>query len=161
MGGTACEPARLRTRPGSATMRAMRAGGPAETVKRIYDAFGRGDLDTVVALVHPDSLFQSYAVGGGVLHGPAEVRTAFEKALTSIYRVVFEVLEDLDTTTALASGTARFTPPGSSGHQITRTAWLWTVEDGLATTATIFPTEDAARDAWASGDWLGWTAAER
>jgi len=139
----------------------MRAGGPAETVKRLYDAFGRGDIDAIVPLVHPDALLQSYAAGGGILHGPDEVRVALERALGSIYRVVFETLEDLDDATALAAGTVRFTPASGTGHRITRSAWLWTIEDGMVTTATLFPTEEAAREAWRSGDWLGWTAAER
>jgi ketosteroid isomerase-like protein len=125
---------------------------PSEPVLRAKRAFDRGDVSGVVAEIHPDAVIQSYAAGGAPLRGPEAVRESFTAALDTVYRVVYEHVEDLDATTAITSGTVRFVPREGTGHVMRRATWLWVVEDDRIISARLFTTEDEAREAWKAGD---------
>jgi ketosteroid isomerase-like protein len=127
----------------------MEAMRPAEVVRRLYTTFDTGDLDSMIEAIHPDAEVEAYAAGRTVLYGRAEVRAAFARAGETAYRVVFDVLEDLDDVTALAAGSVRFTPPDGAGFVMSRSAWLWTLRDGLAWRCEVFTDVAAARSAWA------------
>jgi ketosteroid isomerase-like protein len=125
---------------------------PSEPVLRAKRAFDRGDIPGVIAEIHPDAVIQSFAAGGGILRGPDDVRDSFTAALDSVYKVIYEEVEDLDETTAITSGTVRFVPPEGAGHVMRRATWLWTIQDGLIISARTFATADEARKAWLDGE---------
>jgi ketosteroid isomerase-like protein len=122
---------------------------PSDIVRRLYTTFDAGDLDSMIEAIHPKAEVESYAAGRTVLYGRDEVRAAFARAGETAYRVVFDVLEDLDGATALAAGSVRYTPPDGAGFVMSRSAWLWTLRDGLAWRCEIFTDVPAARAAWA------------
>jgi hypothetical protein len=124
---------------------------PSEPVLRAKRALDRGDVEGIVAEIHPGAVIQSFSAGGDLLIGREGVRHAFTAALDSVYQVVYEHLEDLDEITAISTGTVRFVPRDGTGHVMRRATWLWTIEADQIVSARIFATEDEARRAWADG----------
>jgi len=121
---------------------------PSEVVRRLYSTFDARDLDAAMSLIHPKAEIESYAAGRTTLYGPDEVREAFSRAAGTAYRVVFDMVEDLDDETAVAAGSVRYSPEDGGGYVVGRSAWMWTLRDGLAWRCEVFSDVAAARAAW-------------
>jgi ketosteroid isomerase-like protein len=121
---------------------------PSDIVRRLYRTFDARDLDAMVALIHPKAEIESYAAGRNVLYGRDQVREVFSRTAETAYRVEFDIVEDLDDQTAVAVGSVRYSPLDGAGYVIGRSAWLWTMRDGLAWRCEVFPDREAAGAAW-------------
>lgn len=109
-----------------------------EIVKRSYDAFARGDMDAVVADMHPDIEWQQ-AQGlphGGVYHGLAEVRRSVFDPLDEEWWDEFsaEPAEFLDAgAEVVVLGRYRGVAKGTGKVLDVPFVHVWTLSDGQAT----------------------------
>jgi ketosteroid isomerase-like protein len=112
------------------------ANNPADTVKRMFAAFGAGDLDALLETVHPDSQWTYYGanprLSNAKFTGRLQVRRFFERILERLEIAAFnpdEFVVDGDTVVIFGSesGTVRAT------HQTFRNAWSqrYVVKDDL------------------------------
>lgn len=71
--------------------------GPIETVRRMFAAFGAGDLDSLLATVHPDSRWTYYGANPRLtraqFQGHAEVRRFFTRILERLDMTEFNMDE--------------------------------------------------------------------
>ena len=112
--------------------------GNVDIVKRSYEAFARGDMNGVLADVHPEIEWQQ-AQGlphGGVYHGVAEVRRAIFDPLDEEWWDEFSATphEFLDAgTNVVVLGRYRGVAKGTGKELDVPFAHVWTVRDGKAT----------------------------
>lgn len=106
----------------------------AEVVRRMYDAFARGDVDTILGLAAPDVVvYQSPSVPWGGLHTGAEGLMRFLGSLTSTIRSQVETGELYD------DGDGHVVQSGRTRGEVIATGvafdvvetHVWTVADGL------------------------------
>lgn len=96
----------------------MKANNPTATVKRMFAAFGAGDLDALLETVHPDSRWTYYGanpkLSQAVFNGRDRVRNFFEGILKRVEMTAFntnEFVAEGDTVVIFGSksGTVRAT----------------------------------------------------
>jgi ketosteroid isomerase-like protein len=70
---------------------------PTATVQSMFAAFGAGDLDALLATVHPDSHWTYYGANPtptrAEFHGEAEVRRFFQRILDRLEMAAFDTDE--------------------------------------------------------------------
>ncbi|MBL8835269.1 MAG: nuclear transport factor 2 family protein [Alphaproteobacteria bacterium] len=110
-------------------------GDPAAVVGAVYERFGRGDLDGIVALLAPDAVWHLPGPAGipnaGTWRGPAGVRdwfAAFGAAVAIEAFAVDRMLAAGDTVVALGRERARAKATGKVFE--TSFAHVWTVAGG-------------------------------
>lgn len=124
---------------------------PPATVRRMFDAFRDGDLDTLVETIHPESRWTYYGanphIGIAQFTGCAAVRRFFEGILTRLGVTAFvteEFVVEGDTVVIFGneSGVVR-----STGKQF-RNEWAqkYVVRDGRITAMTEFNIQVEPRD---------------
>ena len=121
-----------------------------EVVRKVIDAFNRGDLDAWSGFLSPEVVWESLPLPGfrDVYRGRAEAREWIEQLLE-----VFDFHLEIDETTALSddrvlmAASARGSGRGS-GIPVERPSWelLW-LADGLITRRQVFWTRDEALEA--------------
>ena len=123
---------------------------PTDVVKRMFGAFGEGDMDALLATVHPDSHWTYIGANPGISHGHMRgkdrVRRFFEGIYERLDMTEFnmdEWLEQGDTVVIFGSeaGTVRAT--GKSF----RNEWVqkYVVQDGLITRMVEYNIQDQPR----------------
>jgi ketosteroid isomerase-like protein len=69
------------------------ASNPADTVRRMFAAFGAGDLDALLETIHPESRWMYYGanprIGVAEFRGRAQVRRFFEGILQRVAMTAF------------------------------------------------------------------------
>jgi uncharacterized protein len=125
----------------------------AETIGRLragYEAFARGDVDTLISHLHPDVEFHNpvYAIEAGVRHGRAGFRKAIA-ALGDMFDYETIELEEIIPAGDQVIGVMRVRATGKgSGVPIDETfAHLWTFRDGLGARVEWYRTLAEAREA--------------
>lgn len=109
-----------------------------QTVRAIYDAFGRGDVPTILNQLSADVVWEFEAPSilsfGGIRKGPAEVVGFFEgivKEHTNPQLAISDVFGDGDKVAAFGRYEATMTATGK--HVSTPLAHFWTFHDGKVT----------------------------
>jgi len=107
-------------------------------VKGVYDAFGRGDIDSVVDAWHPDIVWNEaehslyYKPGG--YHGPGDVLTnVFGRIPEGFddFHVIAQAFHDAGDA-VVVEGRYRATARGSGDPLDAEVCHVWTVRDGKA-----------------------------
>jgi ketosteroid isomerase-like protein len=121
-----------------------------EIVRKVIDAFNRGDLDAWLGFLSPEVAWESLPLPGfrDVYRGRAEAREWIEQLLE-----VFDFHLEIDETTALSDDRVLMAVRGrgrgrGSGIPVERPSWevLW-LADGLITRRQVFWTRDEALEA--------------
>jgi ketosteroid isomerase-like protein len=121
-----------------------------EIVRKVIDAFNRGDLDAWLGFLSPEVAWESLPLPGfrDVYRGRAEAREWIEQLLE-----VFDFHLEIDETTALSDDRVLMAVRGrgrgrGSGIPVERPSWevLW-LADGLITRRQVFWTRDEALQA--------------
>ncbi|MBX5440583.1 MAG: nuclear transport factor 2 family protein [Solirubrobacteraceae bacterium] len=118
------------------------------TVKAVYDAFARGDVEQALAHVSPQVELRpegtSHATGRSVYRGRQGVREYFEDA-ARVWQGTLR-LEPLDYRAVAGSvvvfGRVRARRDGRPFE--TEVVWVWKVRDGLLVSGQVFSTRGAA-----------------
>jgi ketosteroid isomerase-like protein len=111
-----------------------------------YDAFNRGDFDSVVEALHPEIEWQRVAEVEGVDHGRDAVREflkpdIFERQEAHIVRITTHGEKLLVHANFVGAFSA-------TGIELEQEGWqLWTVRDGLAARLEAFLDRDQALEA--------------
>ena len=122
-----------------------------ETVKAMYDAFNRRDLDGAMSYVHPEMEFRpagtSSLTGRDVYRGHSGLREYF----ADVARVWPEGLQvaPQDFRAVAGSVVAFGGVTGSTGEQGVddEVVWVWRLRDGLVVSGQVFSTRAAALSA--------------
>ena len=104
-----------------------------ELVRRVYEAFGRGDVDAVFAAMKPDIEWdESEGMPyGGVYHGrDAIVENVFGPILTDVQDFTAAPDEILAIDDARVMARGRHGGTGAAGPVDARFVHIWTVTDG-------------------------------
>jgi ketosteroid isomerase-like protein len=121
-----------------------------EIVRKVIDAFNRGDLDAWLGFLSPEVVWESLPLPGfrDVYRGRAEAREWRELLLE-----VFDFRLEIDETTALSDDRVLMAARGrgrgrGSSIPVERASWeiLW-LADGLITRRQVFWTRDEALEA--------------
>jgi ketosteroid isomerase-like protein len=121
-----------------------------EIVRKVIDAFNRGDLDAWLGFLSPEVAWESLPLPGfrDVYRGRAEAREWRELLLE-----VFDFRLEIDETTALSDDRVLMAARGrgrgrGSSIPVERASWeiLW-LADGLITRRQVFWTRDEALEA--------------
>jgi ketosteroid isomerase-like protein len=122
-----------------------------ETVLASVDAFNRGDLETLLAALHPDIEWHVPPVlpEGPVYHGHAGVRDVWRslnEPFDAFQIDVEEVLEAGDRVLVMAAVRGR---GRESGVEVDTPSfgWIWTLEDGLVVRVEVHPRRALALEA--------------
>ena len=105
------------------------------TVERLYDAFARQDLATVLAAVHPDIAYVNDVPlpWGGTYHGPAGMAEFFGKLFGALdVRIVSEELV-VSGDKVMQIGRSQGTVRANGAEFDAREVHIWSFEDGLVT----------------------------
>jgi uncharacterized protein len=129
------------------------ATSPAHVVRSVYAAFGRGDLDAVLASVSDDCdwrcLTPREVPFSGSFRGPGGVRDFFTRVLGAVRLESFAprtFLADGDTVVVLGADRATVVATGKA--YAADWVHVWTVRDGRATSFREF-LDGAVADAFA------------
>ncbi|HEX6587942.1 MAG TPA: nuclear transport factor 2 family protein [Longimicrobiales bacterium] len=111
---------------------------PVAAVRRLFDAFGRGDLDALVATVHPDSRWSYYGanprIGVASFTGREQVRRFFERILARLDVQQFDAREFVvDGDTVVVFGSESGTVRATGAPFRNEWAQKYVVRDGLIT----------------------------
>ena len=102
-------------------------------VERVYDAFGRGDAETIFALFHPEgTIYQSQALPwGGTYHGHAGLAEFFGKLTGAIASKVEteHVIDDLEGHVVAIGRTRGHVLASGRPFDVAETH-VWTVAEG-------------------------------
>ncbi len=125
-----------------------------EVVRRLFDAIGRADSETVLALYDSDCEWDTTRtplprlIGGGTFKGHDALRSFFRERADA-YQIIEDRLEELidageDVISVVTvQGTGRTT-----GIEVeTRMAGVWTIRDSKIVRVIWFPTRDEALEA--------------
>jgi ketosteroid isomerase-like protein len=133
------------------------SGGNLELIRRGYEAWNRGDIDSVLALFDADIEWRGYThlPESGTLHGRDEVRAWLERFLYAWQELDIELVDlrgARDRVVALVS----FRALGKgSGVQVEGgvDAHVWTIRDGKAVAVTLYQgTHDALEETAEKGN---------
>jgi ketosteroid isomerase-like protein len=121
-----------------------------EVVRKVIDAFNRGDLDAWLGFLSPEVVWESLPLPGfrDVYRGRTEAREWRELLLE-----VFDFHLEIDEITALGDDRVLMAASGrgrgrGSGIPVERTSWEITwLADGLITRRQVFWTRDEALEA--------------
>jgi ketosteroid isomerase-like protein len=128
---------------------------PEDTIRRIYAAFGRGDLPAIIESVATDVTWTVHAGGtipyGGKHSGAAAVRRWFETIADSVTITGFEI-DRLITQGDTVIGLGRFgcIAKATGKPYATAFAHVWRVSDGMVTAFEDFFDSGAAGEAHAA-----------
>ena len=117
-----------------------------------YDAFNRGDWDTMLAMAHPDFelVTADRVTNPGTYRGPEEVKRFFDDLFAPFEEVLTEPEEFHDRGDQIVVFVrTRSRPKGSTAIVDNRIAHLWTVADGEVVRLQVFPSRDEALEATA------------
>jgi len=106
--------------------------------------YERGDLDALVALVHPDAEIEMVVLGGGAAHGPEGLVVALTQAREGVHRPTMTSVEGLGTDAALMIGRIQYTD-ARGGLTDRKAVWLTMLRDGLLWRTRVFDSEAEAR----------------
>ena len=121
-----------------------------EMLRAGYEAFSRGDWDSVLRYAHPEIELKTAdrIVSPGTYRGPDELRRFFEDLFEPFEEVVVEperFIEHRDLIVVLV--VVRSRPRGSSAVVENRIGHVWTMRDGEAIRFEIFPEREKALEA--------------
>jgi ketosteroid isomerase-like protein len=112
------------------------------TLREAYDAFNRGDFDTVVGALHPEVEWHRVADWEDTLYGREAVRAFMAPDVFT--RQATEV-EELTVHGEKMLVRARFIGVTKEGVELSQVGYqLWTVRDGLAAKLETFSDEEEA-----------------
>ena len=123
----------------------MSAADNLQTVKNIYEAFNRGDIDAILASCAEDVEWGTENIGagevpwGGVRHGRAEVRQYFEAVAEYVDVDVFEQLDFLTSENQVAVVIRQEATLKKNGQKVNlpQVIGLWTFGEGGKVTRTF------------------------
>jgi ketosteroid isomerase-like protein len=121
-----------------------------EMLRAGYEAFNRGDWDSVFRHASPDFALRTAdrVTNPGTYRGPEEARRFFEDLFEPFEEVVTEPQEFFERgDRILVLVLVRSRPRGSSAVVENRIAHLWTMRDGKAVRFQIFPERARALEA--------------
>jgi ketosteroid isomerase-like protein len=125
-----------------------------ETLSRGYEAFGSGDTEAVLALLHPDVTVEVHTdrpdIGAEVYHGREGFLANFAE-LQDVFDDLVVDPQDIEDRGNRIMATTRITGKGKgSGVAIEAKIFhVWTLRDGMASRLEIFSNEEQAREALA------------
>ena len=120
-----------------------------EIVRRMYDAYLAGDLDRALSLFHPE-VAADFSVRGDT--GPTEGRDALSETVAiwvttwDDYSEQIEEIRDLGDTVCVIA-TQRGRGKGSGVEIENRWGQLYTIENGLITSITMYASPEKALEA--------------
>jgi ketosteroid isomerase-like protein len=126
-----------------------------ETLSRGYEAFGSGDTEAVLALLHPDVTVEVHTdrpdIGREIYHGHEGFLDNFAE-LQDVFDDLVIDPQDLEDRGDRIMVTTRITGKGKgSGVAIEAKIFhVWTLRDGMASRLEIFSNEEQAREALAN-----------
>jgi ketosteroid isomerase-like protein len=121
-----------------------------ETLRAGYEAFTRGDWDSVVASAHADIELKTAdrVTSPGTYHGVDELRRFFEDMFEPFEEVVAEPQRFFDRGDRIAVLVrVRARPTGSNAVIENLVGHVWTIRDGKAIRLEIFPQREKALEA--------------
>jgi ketosteroid isomerase-like protein len=125
-----------------------------ELVRRMGEAFNRGDLDAAIALADPPPEFEYVPSGdligdlAGVKRGPEELRRAAEVFFGEFDDPHFEVHELIDAGDHVFYGVTLWGRGRQSGVETSWDGWhVWTARNGRMVRWRTFTDRDAALEA--------------
>ena len=122
-----------------------------DTLRNGYEAFNRGELETVFAAAGPDFelVTAERAPSPGTYHGAAEARRVLADLFEPFEEVSAEVEGFLPASgdRVVALLTMRFRPHGSTAVVENRIAHLWTFRDGDVVRMQVFPERERGLEA--------------
>lgn len=133
----------------------MRESANIETIRRLYAAFGRGDIPAILAALDPDveriNAGPDAIAYAGTRHGVAAVRAFFEALAASIEVRSFEPREFLaqgERVVALGRWAGQVKATGR--EYTSEWAMAWTVKDGRVTAFRSYEDTHAVAAAFAT-----------
>ena len=122
--------------------------GNVEVVRRMIDAFARGDMDESFGLMDPDIEWCPNMPDGEVWRGRDGVRSFFRSWLGTWEDYSFEQLELVEAGDKVVSVFREGGRGKGSGLEVdTEFAGIYVVRDGLVLSWTRYPSRAAAREA--------------
>ena len=121
-----------------------------EIVRRAFEAYVHGDLDTGYSYLHPEIEFHTYANSpeAGVYHGRDAVRKYNDGLMGQFERVRVELEEILDAgDRVVVVSTQHAVPKGGQQEIDVHIAEVWTIRDGLLAERHSYPTRAEALEA--------------
>ena len=121
-----------------------------EIVRRAFDAYVRGDLDTAYSYLHPEIEFHTYADSpqAGVYRGRDAVREYNEDLFAQFESLRVEVEEFVDAGDhVIVVSTQHAVPKGGRQEIDVHMAELWTVRDKLIAERHSYSTREQALEA--------------
>jgi ketosteroid isomerase-like protein len=118
-----------------------------ELVRRINDAFARGDIDGVLAMFRPDAVLDMSPIGMGVFEGREPIRGFYEDVFVSYedFEPVIEELRDLGNGVSFGVFAAHGRLQGSASWLGLRFAGVGIWTNGLVERITYYTDIDQAR----------------
>ena len=121
-----------------------------EVVRKLIDAFNRGDMDAWLGFLSPEVVWESLALPGfrNVYRGRAEAREWIEQLLEVFdFHLEIDEIRALSDDRVLMAASVRGRGRGS-GLPLERQSWeVLLVADGLITRRQVFWTKDEALEA--------------
>jgi ketosteroid isomerase-like protein len=121
-----------------------------ETLRAGYEAFNRGERDSLFNAADPDIEFKpaDRSVDAGVIRGGEAIRQFFEELFAPFEEVVVEPKKFFEADDRIAVILeARFRPHGSTALVENRIGHLWTARDGKFIRFEVFPEREKALEA--------------
>ena len=126
-----------------------------EIVRRGFEAYARGDLDTAYSYVHPEIEFHTYADApqAGVYCGRDAVRKYNDDLMGQFESVRLEIEEIVDAGERIVLvSTQHAVPKGGQQEIDVHMAEVWTVHDGLVSERRSYSTRAEALKAAGLGE---------
>jgi ketosteroid isomerase-like protein len=121
-----------------------------ETLRAGYEAFNRGEVDSLFDAADPDIEFKpaDRAANAGIVRGGEAIKQFFDDLFEPFEQVDVEPQKFFESGDRIAVILrARFRPRGSSGVVENRIGHVWTFRDGKAVRLEIFPEREKALEA--------------
>jgi uncharacterized protein len=121
-----------------------------ETLRAGYEAFNRGEIDSLFNTADPDIEFipADRAANAGVVRGREAIQQFFEDLFEPFEQVDVEPQKFFESDDRIAVILqARFRPRGSSAIVENRIGHVWTFRDGKALRLEIYPEREKALEA--------------
>jgi ketosteroid isomerase-like protein len=128
-----------------------------ETLRAGYEAFNRGEVDSLFDAAHPDMEFipADRAANAGTVRGSEAIRRFFDDLFEPFEKVEVEPQKFFESDDRIAVILrARFRPRGSDAVIENRIGHVWTFSDGKALRLEIYPEREKALER------IGMSAAE-
>jgi ketosteroid isomerase-like protein len=121
-----------------------------ETLRAGYEAFNRGEIDSLLDAADPDIEFQpaDRAVNAGVVRGKVAIQQFFEDLFEPFEQVDVQPQKFFESEDRIAVILqAHFRPRGSNAVVENRIGHVWTFRDGKALRLEIYPEREKALEA--------------